>query len=245
MAWSGYVVTWVQFVVGSGVVALGAMIQGSIGFGVNVVAGPVLVLIDPKLVPGPALVIAFLLTVLVALRERGATDLGGFTWVFVGRVPGTIVGALTVAALPARGTAIALSAIVLVAVALSVGGWRVRRTQAALAGAGAVSGFFGTVSSVGGPPIALLYQDEPGREVRGTLSSIFAVGAAFSILLLVLVGQFGITELKASLLLLPAVVAGFVVSRWTARLLDRGFVRPAILAVCAVSAVAALVRYAV
>ncbi|HYZ91890.1 MAG TPA: sulfite exporter TauE/SafE family protein [Actinomycetota bacterium] len=237
--------TWVQLAVASGVVALGAMIQGSIGFGVNVVAGPVLVLIDPELVPGPALVIAFLLTVLVWVRERGATDLGGFTWVFVGRVPGTVVGALTVAALPARGTAISLSAIVLIAVALSVAGWRVRRTRTALVGAGGVSGFFGTVSSVGGPPIALLYQDEAGRDVRGTLSSIFAVGALFSIVMLVAVGRFDFGELRTSLLLLPAVVAGFVVSRWTARLLDRGFVRPAILALCASSAVAALVRYAI
>lgn len=210
----------------------------------NVVAGPVLVLIDPKLVPGPALVVAFLLTVLIAIRERGATDLGGFSWVFVGRAPGTVLGALTVAALPARGTAIALSAVVLAAVGLSVAGWRVARTPATLVSAGTVSGFFGTVSSVGGPPIALLYQDEAGPDVRATLSSILAVGALLSIVLLAAVGRFDFQELKISLLLLPAVVAGFLVSRWTARVLDRGFVRPAILAVCALSAVAALVRYA-
>ena len=49
----------------------------------------------------------------------------------------------------------------------------------------------GTISSVGGPPVALLYQDERGSEVRGTLSSIFAVGALFSLVVLAVVGEFG------------------------------------------------------
>jgi hypothetical protein len=188
-------------------------------------------------------VVAFLLTVLVAFRERGATDLGGFGWVFVGRVPGTIVGAVAAAALPEEGLAIALGSVVLIAVALSVLGWRVRRTPPTLVGAGTISGFMGTISSVGGPPVALLYQDESGREVRGTLASIFAVGALFSIIVLSVVGRFGLREVGISLVLLPAVVVGFVVSRWTARILDRGYVRPAILGLCAASAIAALVRY--
>lgn len=237
--------SWVQLAIASGVVGAGSVIQGSIGFGVNVVAGPVLVLIDPELVPGPALVVAFLLTVLVAIRERGSTDREAFRWVFVGRVPGTIVGALAAAALPVEGVAIALACVVLAAVFLSVAGWRVQRTRGTLASAGALSGVMGTLSSVGGPPVALLYQHERGSEVRGTLSSIFAVGSLFSILLLAVVGRFRWHELRISLVLLPAVVGGFVVSRWTSRVMDKGFIRPAVLTLCAVSAVAALVRYAV
>lgn len=235
----------IEFAVASVVVAAGTMVQGSIGFGVNVVAGPILVLIDPTLVPGPALVIAFVLALLVAVRERASTDLAGFGWVFTGRVPGTVAGAFAVAALPQEGLAMALATVVLVAVVLSVAGWRLRRTAPALVGAGAISGLMGTISSIGGPPIALLYQDEKGSEVRGTLSSIFAVGALFSIAILAVVGEFGWTQLRDALVLLPAVAVGFVVSRWTSAALDRGYVRPAILGLCAVSAIAALVRYAV
>jgi hypothetical protein len=234
-----------QLGVASAIVAVGAVVQGSIGFGVNVVAGPILILIDPRLVPGPALVVAFVLTVLVWIRDRGSADLKGFGWVFVGRIPGTIAGALAVSALPVRGTAIALALIVLVAVAMSLGGWRLRRSPPALVGAGTVSGFFGTVASIGGPPIALLYQDEKGSVARGTLSSIFAVGALLSIVLLSIVGEFDVRGAVTSVVLLPAVLVGFGVSRWTSRILDRGFVRRAILGVCAASAVAAIVRYTI
>ena len=222
---------------------VGAVIQGSIGFGVNVVGGPILVLIDTHLVPGPALVAAFLLTVLVGVRDRAGIDRAGFGWVFLGRIPASVVAALVVAALPERGLAFTLAAAVLIAVAVSAAGLRIKRTPATLVTAGVFSGLMGTVSAVGGPPVAMMYQDERGQDVRGTLSAIFAVGALVSMILLAIVGRFGVAEIKASLILVPAIVAGFAVSRYTARWLDKGFVGPAVLALCALSAVAAIVRY--
>jgi len=44
-----------------------------------------------------------------------------------------------------------------IAVLLSVSGLSLRRTDSNLVGAGVVSGFMGTVSGIGGPPIALVY----------------------------------------------------------------------------------------
>lgn len=56
-------------------------------------------------------------------------------------------------------------------------------------------------------------------------------------------GEFGTQELAASLVLIPGLVVGFAASRWAARFLDRGFTRPAVLALSALSAVAAILRY--
>lgn len=236
--------TATELIVASVAMAIGAVIQGSIGFGLNVVGGPILVLIDTDLVPGPALAAAFVMTILVAVRDRAGIDREGFGWVFAGRIPTTIGAALLVAALPERGLAYALSAAVLIAVASSALGWQVQRTPATLVGAGALSGLMGTVSAIGGPPVAMVYQDARGRAVRGTLSAIFAVGALFSMVLLALVGRFGTEEVIASLVLMPAIVIGFAVSGWTTRWLDKGFVKPAILIISAASAIAAILRYA-
>jgi hypothetical protein len=226
------------------IVALGAIVQGSIGFGLNVVGAPLLVLIDTGFVPGPTLVAALLLTVLVGLRERGAVDRSGFVWIFVGRVPASLGAALLVSALPERGIAFALAAVVLVGVLLSVVGWRIPRRPANVVAVGAVSGVMSTLSSVGGPPIALLYQDVRGRELRGTLAAVFTVGALVSIALLAVVGRFGTDEVIVSLSLMPGVVLGFAVSRWTAPLLDRHALRPAVLALSVLAALAAVLRYA-
>ncbi len=233
-----------QLAIASVIVALGAMVQGSIGFGLNVVGAPLLVLIDTRFVPGPTLVAALVLTVLVGVRERGAVDRSGFWWIFLGRIPASVAAALLVSALPERGIAFALAAVVLVGVGMSLVGWRIPRTPANVVAVGAVSGAMGTLSSVGGPPIALIYQDARGRELRGTLAAVFTVGAFVSIGLLAAVGRFGERELLISLVLVPGVVIGFIASIWTAPLLDRHALRPAILALSALSAVAAVLRYA-
>lgn len=237
--------TALDLAIASLAMAVGATIQGSIGFGLNVVAAPVLALIDTRLVPGPALAAAFLLTVLVARRDRQGIDRRGFGWVFIGRVPASIGAALLIAALPERGVGITIAAVVLLAVVLSLVGWRVRRTPATFVSVGAVSGVMGTLSSVGGPPLAMLYQDAQGRQLRGTLSAIFVVGSIISITSLAVVGRFGAEEARASLAMMPGVAVGYTLSRWTAPIVDRRALRPAVLAVSALTAIAALIRYAI
>jgi uncharacterized membrane protein YfcA len=227
------------------IVAVGAMVQSSIGFGLNVVGAPLLVLVDPRFVPGPTLIAALVLTILVGIRERGSVDRRGFWWIFAGRIPGSVVAALVVSALPPRGIAFALSGIVLLAVAASVAGWTVRRTPRNLVVAGTISGAFSTLSSVGGPPIAMLYQDAKGSELRGTLAAVFTVGAAISIGLLAAVGRFGVREVDLAFALMPGVFAGFALSRYANRLLDRHPMRGPVLALCAIAAVAAVIRYAI
>ncbi len=227
------------------IVAVGAMVQGSIGFGLNVVGAPLLVLLDTRFVPGPTLVAALVLTVLVGIRERGSVDRTGFWWIFAGRIPGSLAAALLVSALPERGIAFALSAIVLIAVVLSLVGWKVKRTPRNLVTAGTVSGVFSTLSSIGGPPIALLYQDAKGSELRGTLAAVFTIGALVSIALLAAVGRFGVREVRISAVLIPGVVVGFLCSRFANRVLDRRSLRGPVLALSAISAIAAVIRYAI
>lgn len=223
-------------------VLVGACLQGSLGFGLGLVAAPVLVMLDTRLVPGPILGMGVPLTYLVAYRERRALDLGEIKWAIGGRVPGTLVGSLAVIALSDRWLAALFAAAVLLAVVLSVAGLSVAPTRPSLLGAGFTSGFMGTATSVGGPPMALVYQRTSGPQLRASMAAFMAFGATFSLLVLVLVGEFGRTELGLSLLLIPGVVAGFVLSKWTNRYLDRGYTRPAVLVFAAASAVSILLR---
>ena len=53
-----------------GISAAGAILQGSVGFGLGLIGVPLLVLIDPVFVPGPLLLAAFLLNLLMSHREH-------------------------------------------------------------------------------------------------------------------------------------------------------------------------------
>jgi uncharacterized membrane protein YfcA len=223
-------------------VAVGGLVQGSVGFGFGAFAAPLLAIVDPRLVPVPLLLTAVVITTLVAWRERDGLRFGEVGWAIVGRVPGTVLGALAVAALPTRTLVVVLALSVLFAVAVSLGRWRVRRTRRTLLVAGVASGTMGTATSVGAPPMALLYQDAPGATLRGTLSGYGLLGVTASLITLAAFGQVDAFDLRAGALLVPPMLVGLVLSRHAARWLDRGWTRPAVLGLCAASSVFLLLR---
>jgi uncharacterized membrane protein YfcA len=220
----------------------GSALQGSVGFGLGMLAAPLLVLIDPKFVPGPLLSAALLLTLLVASREHRAIDFRGVGWALVGRLPGTALGATAVALAPQRTMTLLVGLMVLVAVILIGSGIRPARSPAVLLGAGTLSGFMGTTVSIGGPAVAVLYHDARGPELRGTLASFFVVGLGISISTLAFIGKFGQDEMVSALLLFPGTLLGFFFSTRIAPLLDRGYTRPAVLTVSALAGLSVIVR---
>ncbi|HSF14641.1 MAG TPA: sulfite exporter TauE/SafE family protein [Vicinamibacteria bacterium] len=234
--------TPVELVMASAVVFLGASLQGSVGFGLGMLAAPLLVLIDPGLVPGPLLAVALVLTTLIARRERHAIDFQGIGWALLGRVPGTFVGAVTMLLAPVRGTALLVGFMVLVGVALVGSDVTLPRSRPVLVAAGILSGFMGTTTSIGGPPVAVIYHDAPGDRLRGTLSGFFIVGLVLSLLGLGFVGRFGMTEIASASWLLPGVVLGFVLSNRLAPVMDRGYTRKTVLTVSALAGALVIVQ---
>ncbi len=227
------------------VVALGALVQGTIGFGLALVAAPLLAILDPALVPVPLLMITAVHGMLTLRREHRDADWHGVSWALLGRLPGIALGVLAVATLPPRGFVAAVGLTVLVCAGLSVVRWRPRPTVPALLVAGVVSGAGGTASSIGGPPVALLYQDATGPQVRATLAAYFTVGTLLSIAGLALGGQVTGAALGAGAFLLVPMLAGFALSGPARRLLDRGWTRPAVIGLAAAGAVTLLVQAAI
>lgn len=230
-----------EYVAVFAVMAAAAGLQGGIGFGMNLLAAPLVALIEPRLVPGPLLVAAVALTILTALRNRADVDWAGLRWVMVGRLPGTLLGALLVASISARGISVAVGLAVLLAAGLSVSRLALSPNAGTLLGAGFVSGFSGTVSSIGGPPLAVVYAAQSGPVIRGTLSVIFVLGGAISAAALALVGRLGPEELLLALLLQPPVLVGFLSSRRLAAHLDAGRTKAAVLSVSVLGAIAVIV----
>ncbi len=220
--------------------AAGSAVQGAVGFGGNLLAAPLLVLVDPRYIPGPALVGALGLNLMMAWRESGDSDLKEVGWALAGRVPGTLAGVAALALLPADDLELFFGLVLLVAVGLSALRWSVRPTPRVLVGAGTASGFMATTVAVGGPPIALVYQQATGPVIRSTLAKYFTVGIAFSILALLVGGQFDPDDIGLGLLLLPGTVVGFFASGPLARRLDQGWTRSAVLVLSAISAVVVL-----
>lgn len=229
-----------HFLVVTLVLMLGALLQGSVGFGMGLFSVPLLLLFLPQAVPGPVLFASGLLTILMLFREHPSVRRADLRWSLGGRVVGTGLALAVLVVVPASALSALFGGLILVAVALTASGLHPGLTPRTLVGAGMASGFLATTIGIGGPPMALIYQRETGPSIRATLSAFFLVGTILSLAGLHYVGHFGLPELWIGVQMLPGIGLGFLASRRLAGVLDRGFIRPAILVISAVTALVAL-----
>lgn len=222
---------------------LGATVQGLFGFGINLLAAPLLVLIDPRFAPGPVIVASLLGSAFVIVRGRGQTDRRAVGWALAGRVPGTALGALVVLAAAGARLRPLVGLVVLVAVAISVVGRGIQRRRATLVGVGVVSGVMNMVAGLGGAPFGLACQDMPGPVLRPTLASYVLAGGALSVAALAAGGALAGSVWRLTLVLLPGVVLGFGLSTVLVPLADRrAIARSGILVIATAGAIAAMVK---
>lgn len=225
------------------VIFVGSYVQSSIGFGLAIIAAPVLFFIDPSYVPAPITVSALTLSLANALKHRHAISFAGLKYAIVGRVPGTIAGGLLLVVIDQRQLALYLGLTVLVAVAISLSSFRFRPTNGAMLSAGFLSGFMGTSSSIGGPPMALVLQHEAGDYIRANLAAFFVASCLMSLFMLTWVDRFGRTEIFLSIPLMPATLAGYWLAMRTLKYISLTNLRRFSLLLCAVAGSAAVLSY--
>lgn len=227
---------------------IGSTIQGTLGFGLGMLTSPIFAMIDRGFVPVALMVAVLPLTFGVAIRDREHIDSSGFRWALLGRFPGVFLGVVALRSMSHDTLAYAVSSAVLLAVLVSVitarRGQVVPTNAPTLTGAGFASGFMGTVTSIGGPPIALVYSQGEPRRVRATIAAFFSVGAAITVIGFVLAGQIGRHELALTAVILPGVVGGLPLSSRLAHRLSPRVLRPLILVLCAFSGSLLLLRTA-
>lgn len=230
-----------DILLGSLIVFIGAFVQTAVGFGLAVIAAPVLYFINPDFVPAPVTVAALTLSVANAVAYREGISIAGLKAAVIGRVPGSLAGAGLLLWMDQNLLALWIGLSVLFAVAVSLSPLRWSPTPGRMMTAGFLSGFMGTSTSIGGPPMALLWQHQDLRLIRANLAAFFVVSCLISLVILAPVGHFGLRHLWLSLPLLPVTLLGFHVARRTMHRLPHRTIRAASLMLCAVSGLGAVV----
>ena len=224
------------------VAAAGGAVQGSIGFGQNLVLVPVVALVVPEAVPGALVTLGIPLTVIMAVREWHGIDRSGLGWIVLGRVPGTVVGVVIVTLVSGDLLATLAGSAVIAGVLLSLLPRHVPVNRETATTAGATAGVLGTTAAIDGPPLALLYQRHPGATIRATLACAFLVGAVMSFTALAAAGEIHGWQLLLALALVPALLLGLACSTLVTRRIGERSLRPAVLVVVTIAGAAAIVR---
>jgi uncharacterized protein len=220
----------------------GATVQSLVGLGLGLVAAPVITIVQPDLMPEVMLWLACTYPVVTLATEREDIHWAGLGWSLPTRLLGTAVGVAAVATFSAQALGLLVAVMVLGAVLVTWLAVRPPITRGSLLTAGLVGGFAGTATSIGGPPMAILYQDRPPRQIRTTLAVYFMIGAALSLAGLALAGQLDPHRALLAACLAPVLPFGAALGRALRTRLPEDRVRGAVLVVCAASAAVLLVR---
>lgn len=223
-------------------VLVGSLVQGAVGLGVGLVGSPIAAMLDPASMPGGILIASTVLPLFTLAAEWRHVDLHGAGFAIGGRFAGTIVAVWLLGGMSTRALSLAVGVMVLVAVALSLSTLRIAANPATLVGAGAIAGVTSTTTSIGGPPLAVVYQHAPGPRVRATLAMFFAIGSGFSLASLAVAGRLDAHEMTVGLVSVPFAAAGFALAGPLRRYLDRGHTKGVVLGVAALAAVVLLVK---
>ena len=223
-------------------IVVGAAVQGLVGLGLGLVAAPVTMLLEPALMPDLLLWLALIFPLLTLTREHDDIDWRGLAWSVSARIPGTAAGVYLLTIISNRTLGIAVALMVLLSVATTAKAVMVPVNRSSLVSAGFASGVAGTATSIGGPPLAILYQHRSPEQIRSTLGVYFVLGAALSLVGLAVGGGLESSSFVLAMALLPCLLGGFVITRVLRRLVPRDRVRVAVLVVCSASAVVLLVR---
>lgn len=219
---------------------VGSFVQTAIGFGLAVVAAPLLFMVSPDYVPAPICIVALFISLLSAMKHRSSISIGGLKMALIGRVPGSIAGGLLLVWVSTDVLALWLGLLVLFAVGVSFLPFRIEPTPARMGIAGFFSGFFGTSSAIGGPPMALLLQHQEANQLRGNLSAFFVFSSIISLMVQWPTGFLTWHHVLLTVPLIPAAWLGYVLARKTTHSLPKEKIRFAALALCLVSGATAV-----
>ncbi len=223
------------------VIVLAGIVQSTAGIGFGLVAAPVLVFLDPAMVPGSVIFLGTLVSFLSAVRDLPQVQLRYVAAGLAGRAPAALFAASLVALASPAVFQVLFASSILLAVGLSLLAPRFDPSVPRVAAAGVVSGVMGTLTGVGAPPFALALQNAPAGELRATMNAVLLFGAILSMLALAWFGAFGWADILRGASLMPAALLGF----WTARYVIRAprtaaLLRPAVLSLCVLSSLVLL-----
>jgi len=210
------------------IVILSSIIQSSISFGFALISSPILIMFNPSFVPVPLLLSSLLLSIIMVIRDRQSINIRELKMPLLGRIIGSLLSALIISIISEVIFGIIFGFIIILGVLISFLDYDIKTTEFNLLIAGFFSGLMGTIAAIGGPPIALAYQNRKGSVIRATLSGFFVIGTIISLLAISVFKGVNFNEIKLFLFIAPALIIGFIISKLSIKFLDKGSIKYAI-----------------
>lgn len=225
-----------------GIVIIASGVQACLGMGYGLTAAPLLALVDPAFVPVATILVGMLTSSMGAWSERAGIDWSDVKLAVAGRLAGALAAAVVLSVITDKSAFLLVFGVgIAVAVMMSLLNHSIEKSSHSLTSMGAVSGLMGTITGVGAPPMALVFQGSYAGQARPTLAAIFAIGCFVSIVILALIGWLKAGDFVLCAMMLPPMFMGTYIGRRFRNLVDTRY-RIAILLASGVAAAILIIR---
>ncbi|WP_047240706.1 sulfite exporter TauE/SafE family protein [Corynebacterium epidermidicanis] len=223
-------------------ILFGSITQGTIGFGLGTIATPFIAMLKPELVPTLILILALFIASYTLSKNYRETSWRIVAISCLARIPGSLVGAWALTLLSHDGLSIMIGVAVLLAMSLSGLGWSPQPSTQNTVVAGVASGFLGTTTSIGGPPMALVLKRFNPAQVRGTLSATFVLGCIISLSILTWNHQATLHQVSVAAAYLPLVALGLYIANRLNKRIDAVMLNRIVIVVAVSAALVLIVQ---
>ncbi|WP_019935380.1 sulfite exporter TauE/SafE family protein [Oceanimonas smirnovii] len=220
----------------------GAYVQTAIGFGMAVVAAPILFYLDPVLVPGPLMMVLLVMCMVNGWRFRKGIEMNLLAPALLARIPGSAVGVWLLVVLPVKWLAILIAVTIMLGVLVRLKDIALPMTRANMALGGFLSGVMGTSTTIGGPPMVLVMHGADMHRIRANLAGFFVVSTLMSAGALASGGFLTQTHLELALPLAPAALFGNWLAVHSLHLVSRPVMHYGSLSLCTLAVIGMLIN---
>jgi len=224
-----------ELLIGGAIIFLGALVQGTVGFGLALTTVPILLLVLPHQMIPPVLVVVGVVNNLFVLADTWRSiRFKEIVPLIIGGVICLPIGAWLLKNLDFSLFKIGVGVIVLTAAVAMLRGWKLklRPDWWRIAPVGMLSGILGGATALSGPPVILYFagKDEDKQSFRGNLIAYFTLLNIASVITFWLSGLMPLEVWKTAGLYTIPLVIGSAVGLWIARRVSERIFRLAVLA---------------
>ncbi len=221
---------------------VGAYVQTAIGFGMAIIAAPILFYLSPALVPAPLMLVLLVMCLLNGWRFRKGLELNLLAPALLARIPGCALGVVLLALVSQQSLAILIAITIMLGVLVRLKDIALPMTRTNLAIGGFMSGVMGTSTTIGGPPMVLVLHGADIHRIRANLAGFFVVSTLMSVGALILGGYLSLHHVKLALPLVPATFLGNWVAARTLHLVSRPVMHYGSLLLCTFAVIGMLIN---
>ncbi len=178
----------------------------------------------------------------MTMRDRGNLEFNQVSWAMSGGFIGIILAGFVLKIASKEQFELVFGILILAGVFISILGFKPKVNKKTNTIAGFASGFMGTITAVGGPPMALLYQNGDIKKIKANLAAFFLFANIVALTTLALIGEITLSMLIIVTLSLPGLAIGLYISSKAHNIVKPHLIRKWILALSAITSIIAIVR---